>query len=60
MSGLLRVGAAQWTPERDRDVNLRAAESAIRELARRGCQLAVLPELWLCGYRADSLAADAR
>ncbi len=60
MSGFLRVGVAQWTPGRDRDVNLRAAESAIRELARRGCQLAVLPELWLCGYRADSLAADAR
>jgi predicted amidohydrolase len=60
VSGRLRVGVAQWTPERDRDVNLCAAESAIRELARRGCQLAVLPELWLCGYRAGSLAADAR
>ena len=60
MSGDVRVGIAQWTPERDPDFNLRTAESAVRELARRGCALAVLPELWLCGYRGASLAADAR
>jgi predicted amidohydrolase len=60
MSGDVRVGIAQWTPDRDPEINLRTAESAVRELARRGGQLAVLPELWLCGYRAASLAADAR
>ncbi len=60
MTGDLRAGVAQWTPGRDPDVNLRKAEAALRELARRGCQLAVLPELWLCGYRAASLGADAR
>jgi predicted amidohydrolase len=60
MSENVRVGIAQWTPDRDRDVNLRTAGSAVRELARRGCQLALLPELWLCGYRTASLAADAR
>jgi predicted amidohydrolase len=56
----VRAGIAQWTPGRDPDVNLRKAEAALRELARRGCQLAVLPELWLCGYRAATLGADAR
>jgi predicted amidohydrolase len=60
MSEHLRVGIAQWTPGTDPDVNLRTAESAIRDLAARGCRLAVLPELWLCGYRNASLAAEAR
>ncbi len=32
----------------------------MHELARRGCQLVVLPELWLCGYRTATLGADAR
>src|SRR6204780_4662695 len=60
MSETVRVGIAQWTPGPDRGVNLDTAESAVRELARRGCQLVLLPELWLCGYRPASLAADAR
>jgi predicted amidohydrolase len=60
MSVSVRVGVAQWTPGRDPGANLRTAQAAVRELARRGCQLALLPELWLCGYRTASLAADAR
>jgi predicted amidohydrolase len=60
MTGYLRVGIAQWTPGREPGVNLHAAETAVRELARRGCGLVVLPELWLCGYRTATLAADAR
>lgn len=60
MTGHVRVGILQWTPDREPTANLRAAESAVRELARRGCQLAVLPELWLCGYRTATLGADAR
>jgi predicted amidohydrolase len=60
MSGNVRVGIAQWTPGRDPGVNLRTAQAAVAELAGRGCQLVLLPELWLCGYRAASLAADAR
>ena len=60
MSGPVRVGIAQWTPGHDPSGNLSTAESALRELARRGCRLAVLPELWLCGYRPAMLAADAR
>jgi len=34
--------------------------AAINELARRGCGLVVLHELWLCGYRSATLAEDAR
>jgi len=60
MTAGLRVGMAQWTPDRDSGVNLRTAESALRELGRRGCRLAVLPELWLCGYRTATLGPDAR
>jgi predicted amidohydrolase len=46
MTAGLRVGLAQWTSHRDPGVNLSTAESAVRELGRRGCRLAVLPELW--------------
>ncbi len=60
MSGDVRAGLAQWTPDSDPGVNLRTAETALGELARRGCRLAVLPELWLCGYRTATLGADAR
>jgi predicted amidohydrolase len=60
MTGDVRVGIAQWTPDREPGVNLRTAESAVRGLARRGCRLAVLPELWLCGYRTATLGTDAR
>jgi predicted amidohydrolase len=60
LSGYVRVGIAQWTPWPQAAVNLDTAEAAIRELARRGCRLAVLPELWLCGYRPATLGADAR
>ena len=60
MTAGLRVGLAQWTPDRDPGVNLRTAESAVRELGRRGCRLAVFPELWLCGYRTATLGPDAQ
>lgn len=60
MTGELRVGVAQWTPDREPAVNLRTAELALRGLAGRGCGLAVLPELWLCGYRTATLGTDAR
>jgi len=60
MTGPVRAGVAQWAPGPDPGGNLSTAESALRELARRGCQLAVLPELWLCGYRGATLGAEAR
>ena len=59
-SGDVRVGLAQWTPGLDAAVNLQIAVAAINELARRGCGLVVLPELWLCGYRSATLREDAR
>ncbi len=60
MSGNVRVGIAQWTPAPQPGINLGTAEAALRELARRGCQLAVRPALGLCGYRPATLGADAR
>ena len=60
VTGPVRVGVAQWTPGRDPAGNLRTAEAAVRALAGRGCGLAVLPELWLCGYQTATLGADAR
>jgi predicted amidohydrolase len=59
VSPTVRVGIAQWTPGPETAANLATAEAALHELGRHGCQLAVLPELWLCGYRAATLAADA-
>jgi predicted amidohydrolase len=56
----VRAGLAQWTPGRDPAASLRTAEQALADLAARGCDLAVLPELWLCGYRSGTLGADAR
>ena len=54
MTAGLRVGLAQWTPDRDPGVNLRTAESAVRAHGRRVGRLAVFPGLWLCGYRAGA------
>jgi predicted amidohydrolase len=56
----LTVGLAQWLPGRDAGANLEDALGAIGELARSGAQLVVLPELWPCGYRLESLRDDAR
>jgi hypothetical protein len=36
MTAGLRVGIAQWTPDSDPGVNVGTAESALRELGRRG------------------------
>ncbi len=54
-----RVGIAQWLPDAgDPDANLAHALAAIAELGERGCDLIVLPELWPCGFRWTTLAAD--
>ncbi len=54
------IGLAQWLPEPGKpDVNEATAVTALLELAKRGCDVAVLPELWLCGYRTSTLAIDA-
>ena len=60
----LVVGIAQWLPAAGRpELNLDAALSHVGWLARRGCELVVLPELWPVGLRPatfrDDLAAGA-
>jgi len=60
----LVVGIAQWLPAAGRPgQNLDIALSSIARLARRGCRLVVLPELWPVGLRPatfrDDLAAGA-
>ncbi len=59
--GTVTIGIAQWFPQPGEPAaNLRVASDALRTLAERGCEVAVLPELWLCGYRPSTLARDAR
>lgn len=60
MSGTWTVGIAQWLPQCDEpEKNLRDALRFVDELAGRGCELVVLPELWPCGYDPATLARDA-
>jgi predicted amidohydrolase len=55
------VGMAQWLAVPGQpELNEATAARAVRELARRGASVVVLPELWACGYDPRSLAADAR
>jgi predicted amidohydrolase len=56
----LVVGVAQWLPlpGRPRD-NLETALGFIHELARRGCELIVLPELWPVGLHPATFRDDA-
>ena len=54
------VGLAQWLPACGRPAeNLADALGHVRELARRGADLVVLPELWPSGYDPQTLASDA-
>ena len=53
------VGVAQWLPSPGRPAaNLATALGLATELARRGADLVVLPELWPCGYNPATLARD--
>lgn len=38
------------------DANLDTATAALRRVAQRDCQLAVLPEMWSCGYDYRNMA----
>jgi predicted amidohydrolase len=61
LSGTVTIGMAQWLPGCDEpDRNLRDALAFVDDLARRGCDLVVLPELWPCGYDPATLARDAK
>jgi predicted amidohydrolase len=54
------VGIAQWLPAPGRLAeNLDTAVRYIGDLARRGADLIVLPELWPCGFDWSSLHRDA-
>jgi predicted amidohydrolase len=54
------VGVAQWLAVPGQPLaNEATATAAIRELAGRGCDAVLLPELWPCGYDPRTLAADA-
>jgi predicted amidohydrolase len=57
----LTVGLAQWSPRpRETARNLSTALALVDRLAAEGCELAVLPELWPCGYAPRTLADDIR
>jgi predicted amidohydrolase len=52
---------AQWLPVcNEPDRNLHDALTFVEELAERGCDLVVLPELWPCGYDPATLDGDAQ
>ncbi|MEV0671465.1 carbon-nitrogen hydrolase family protein [Mycobacterium sp. NPDC050441] len=59
-TGTWTVGIAQWLPTcNEPEQNLLDAVAFIGELAGRGCDLVVLPELWPSGYDPGTLARDA-
>lgn len=54
------IGIAQWLPRPGEPAaNLATALDLTARLARAGADLAVLPELWPCGFDWGSLAQDA-
>ncbi len=54
------AGIAQWLPEPGQpERNLATALRLTRELAGRGADLIVLPELWPCGFDWGTLRQDA-
>lgn len=60
MQGSVTIGIVQWQPRcGEPDRNLADALDFIAELARRGCDVVVLPELWPSGYDPATVAADA-
>jgi predicted amidohydrolase len=55
----LVVGIAQWLPAPGgAGENLETALGSIRDLAGRGCDLVVLPEMWPVGLYLDTFADD--
>ncbi len=60
-SSPLRVGLAQFlAAPGEPAANLARAVDHVASLARAGCSLIVLPELWPCGFAWDTLGEDAR
>lgn len=54
-----RLGLVQMKCSPDRTTNLRCAQEKIRELANRGAQIVVLPELFLGPYFCQKESIDA-
>lgn len=55
------VGIAQWLPvPGEPRRNEETARAAVAELAARGADLVVLPEMWLTGYDPSRLAGQSR
>jgi predicted amidohydrolase len=55
------VGIAQWLPvPGEMRRNEETARAAVAELAERGADLVVLPEMWRCGYDPARLADHSR
>lgn len=55
------VGIAQWLPvPGETQRNEETARAAVAELAARGADLVVLPEMWRCGYDPSRLAEHSR
>ena len=60
MTGSVTIGIVQWHAQcGEPDRNLDDALRYVADLASRGCDLVVLPELWPCGYDPATVAADA-
>lgn len=55
------IGIAQWLPiPGETERNEQTARMAVAELAARGADLVVLPEMWLTGYDPGRLAGHSR
>jgi predicted amidohydrolase len=59
MSELLRVAAVQLNATADREANLAAADSLVRQAAARGARLVLLPEKWTLLGSGEQLRAGA-
>lgn len=55
----LRLGICQMAVGENKEKNREKARKMVAEAAERGCQLAVLPEMFNCPYQADHFAAYA-
>ena len=50
---VFKIGICQMSINSDKKLNLIKAESMIKAAAAEGCQLAILPEMFNCPYKAE-------
>lgn len=53
MNHILKIAICQMPINADKRMNLRKAESMIKAAAAENCQLAILPEMFNCPYKAE-------